>query len=220
MIRTLAIASFTTKTLGTSGTSYHSQVYGTGIDAEILLPGITNGCCNNVNYMYINNAIQTYLSFELSFDLKVDSGYGGDYVAIFFGSGNVASNTNMNNVINTNGYYISFKLYAGDVGGRGLRIHNAANTILAECALPTISSTFKKVQIRYQRSVINTWRIYYDNVNHLTFNDPNNAAWVASTGTYWGFVSRTGGATFKGYIKSINLRSSVSIGMFSHKYYN
>jgi hypothetical protein len=35
--------------------------------------------------MFINSAIQKYPSFELSFDLKIASGWGGDFFSVFFG---------------------------------------------------------------------------------------------------------------------------------------
>ena len=181
-------SSFILKNIG----SYPSLVSGTGSDVEVRITGTTGGCCNNFNYMFINSAIQKYPSFELSFDLKIASGWGGDFFSVFFGSGNVEFGSD-SSIISNNGYRITFRLYDGDSSDRrGIKIQNQYSSTLVTASLPTLSSTYTKVKIKYEQRVTNTWNVYYNNVLVLSYNDPANAEWVASTGTYWGFVSRTG----------------------------
>ena len=66
-------------------------------NTTVKITGDTFGCCNNLNFLYNNSKIpiQNLTSFELSFDLSIESGplfngqsAGGDYFGIFIGMEN------------------------------------------------------------------------------------------------------------------------------------
>jgi hypothetical protein len=62
--------------------------------------------------------------------------------------------------------------------------------------MPWFDGTYRTIKLAYQQSTMNTFVIYYDNTMLCTYHDWENAAWVQSAGTYWGFHASTGGATF------------------------
>ena len=177
----------------------------------VKITGDTFGCCNNRNYLYniSNFPLQHLTSFELSFDLSIDSD-GGDYFGIFFGldSGDIDAAKLSNDKYNTfNCYLISFQMYDADWRRRGIHIYDTYSNKIATSPLPSLLSTFTSLKLKYAQGTKNTWMIYYNNILVLSFDDPNNPRWVESSKsrTTWGFVSQTGGAIFSGFIRSVIL---------------
>jgi len=185
-------------------------------NTTVKITGDTFGCCNNVNFLYNNSKIpiQNLTSFELSFDLSIESGgWFGDYFGIFIGMENddiearkwpsfQSPSSSMGS-----SYLISFQMYHGDWRGRGIHIYDTYSNKIASSPLPTLLSTFTSVKLKYAQGTTNTWMIYYNDILVLSFDDPNNPRWVESSKsrTSWGFVSQTGGATFSGFIRSVLL---------------
>ena len=195
--------SFQLRNVYSNGQSFPSTTSGTSPNVIMQVTGNTNGCCNNDNYVYMNNPIHESRSFELSFSLKIlEQGWSGEYFSVFFGYDSIEGHFNP---INTHGYVLSFYLYCCDHDGRGLYLYDSNWGKLSQGALPSFDNSFKTVKVKYTQSTTNTWMIYYDNSLVLSFNDPANSAWVRSAGPYWGFHAATGGAVFKGYIKSVAL---------------
>ena len=192
---------FKLRNVYSNGQQFPSTTSGTSPNVIMEVTGNTNGCCSNWNYVYMNTSIQESQSFELSFDLKIKNQVG-DHFSLFFGYDSVEGPYNP---INTRGYLVTFYLYCCGQDGPGLYLYDHNWSRLTQGSLPSFGDSFKNVRVKYTKSTINTWMVYYDNSLVLSFNDPANAAWVKSAGPYWGFYTFTGGATFRGYIKSVAL---------------
>jgi hypothetical protein len=67
-------------------------------------------------------------------------------------------------------------------------------------------NVWRKVRVIYNRSTTNTWQIFFNGINIINYNNPNNETWVTNTsGNIFGFGSRTGGVTHNFYVRRFAL---------------
>ena len=106
-------------------------------------------------------------------------------------------------------FTIGFQLYTGGGRSQGIYLWNNSGTQVGFYSYALGESTWRSVRIVYTRSTTNTWQIFFNGSSAITYSNSGNETWVTSTsGTYWGFGSRTGGATHNFYVRRFKLTSS------------
>jgi hypothetical protein len=156
-----------------------------------------------------DHPIQKYSTFEINFFIKLT----------FISSTNSADGTSFNIGFNSmNGFTkgegpnppaicLVFHLYRIS-RTPGVYLFDG-NTLISNFNF-TFQDQFYPVRIIYNRSVINTWQIYFNNELRFTYSNPNNETWVNNTsGSVFGFCSRTGGETHNAYVRLFTLSATL-----------
>jgi hypothetical protein len=172
------------------------------------------------NQWYHNARIQDYSSFTFSMDIAINN-QSGDGFYFFCGANSInnASGTNMSNYGNSTGnnaYFVDFHIYTGNGNYRSgiyLLDNNstgAASSKIGQVAFSPFTdwradNNYHKITITYTKGSVNTWVVNVNGVDALTYSDPNNTAWLSSSGSYWGIGQMTGAATFSMYLRSLEL---------------
>lgn len=109
---------------------------------------------------------------------------------------------------NAPAFTINFQLYTAEGRSQGIYLWDNNGTQVGFWGYAIGESTWRTVRIVYTRSTTNTWQIFFNGTNRITYSNPNNETWVTSTsGIYWGFGSRTGGYTHNFYVRRFKLTS-------------
>jgi hypothetical protein len=166
------------------------------------------------NRYYHNAAIQNYKSFTLSFEMYIDISGSNDGDGFYVTIGNTSNSGFYSWGTSAGGYVINFQIWPTDPGypvgvnlidGRysypangGILAHSGDVQALADV-------TFVPITITYNKGTSNTWVINVNGKDVITYNDPNNAAWLSTAGSNWAIGSYSGGATFWSVLRSVEL---------------
>lgn len=137
--------------------------------------------------------MQDYKSFVFSTQFYYVG--GGDYFSFSFGGTSAGG---------ANGVVMVFFIYSGysnnGFSGTGLYLMKAdagggwtAVAFAAYSALAALGSQWFPITVQYNRGTTNTWRVYVLGKLLLSYSDPNHAAWLTTTGSYWGMYAESGG---------------------------
>jgi hypothetical protein len=195
-------ASMSTTTM--SG-SFAIGVAGTSPDVQYQLASV-NAVGANAVYRQ-GEAVQFAQSFKCAFEIWVSTNAAADAIWFFCGSTSVPQHEFAMN----SGYAVIFDVYSGftngGASGVGTYLFNSAATSLVKAAFAT-ANTWQPVTITYTKGTVNTWVVNMNGADVITYSDPNNASWLASSGTYWGIGARSGGLTGDFYVRRINMSTS------------
>ncbi len=143
-------------------------------------------------------------SFVAEFEIYL----GGSADGTSFNVGYNSTSTNVGEGPNGPAFTITFQLWTGSGRSRGIYLFDNSGTQVGLYTYNLDESVWRKVRVVYTRSTSNTWRIFFNGTNVITYSNPNNETWVTSnSGNVFGFGSRTGGVTHNSYVR----RFAVSI---------
>ena len=167
---------------------------GSNPDVQLQMNSTSTG--SSGTSLWYDTRIQNYSSFVAEFEIYMSDGADGSSFNVgfnstggFFGEGP-----------NAPAFCLTFHVWASrtdgiylfDNGGNQVGFYNYA----------VGENVWRKVRVVYNRSTTNTWRIFFNGTNILTYSNPNNENWVtASAGSIFGFGSRTGGVTHNFYVR-------------------
>jgi hypothetical protein len=161
------------------------------------------GTGSTSNRIYSSLRIQDYSSFVLYFESYITTNSQADGFFCFIGS------TNPNEIIEAGGYNsftLTFQLYESGGIPRGIYLRNGSGTQVAYYATTAyLSNTWQPVLIYYTKGTTNTWNFVWNGINIFSYSDPNNASYIANSGSNYGFGFRDGGATGTAYVRHVQL---------------
>ncbi len=173
-----------------------------GANPDVQLQMSSSSVTNTTNILYYSNRLQDYTSLTIDFGIYVASATG-DGASFNIGCTNTSF---VGEGPNTPGFSIAFQLYTGGGRSAGIYLYNDAGTQVGFYAVALNNSTWTPVRIIYNRSATSTWQINYNGSSVITYSNPNNETWVTSTsGSYYGFASRTGSATMNFYVNHVSI---------------
>lgn len=174
-----------------------------GSDPDVQLQMNSTATGSSLTTLRYNTRIQNS-SFVAEFEINMNgSGDGASF--------NVGYNTTSAIGEGPNGpaFAIGFQLYTGGGRSQGIYLWNNNGTQVGFWGYGIGEAVWRSVRIVYTRSTTNTWQIFFNGNNVINYSNPDNESWVTSTsGIYWGFGSRTGGATHNFYVRRFELTSS------------
>jgi len=173
-----------------------------GRDVQLQL-GFSTG--NTLNTIYRSVPIQNYSKFVIYFEIYIAVGSGADGLC-FYAGGTSPITSEFGGY---NSFAINFQLYVNPgvylVGPDA----NGVNTVLTTYLTSGhIASEWQPVFIYYTKGTVNTWQVYWNNINVFNYSDPNNASYVANAGNYFGFTFRDGGVAGSSWIRHIQIYNS------------
>jgi hypothetical protein len=172
---------------------------GSNPDVQLQLNSTATG--GSMTTLYYSQAIQNYSKFIAEFEIY--TGGSGDGSSFNVGYNSTGA---MSEGPNTPGFTITFQLYTGGGRSQGIYLWNNSGTQVGFYGYGIGESVWRKVSIIYNRSTTNTWQIFFNGTNVINYSNPGNESWVTSSaGSYFGFGSRTGGATHNFYVRRFTL---------------
>jgi hypothetical protein len=192
-----------------SSSPISESLKGQNADVVMQLGMVPPSNCFRRNVLYQMDPVHRD-SFELSFELLINGlsavGDGGDMFSVFFGFPNSLDNMPVSQ--SKNGYKIVFGLYQGvpSYVSKGVFLYDSNGRVVQNTSLPVFDNTYKQVVIKYNKGAVNTWKVIYNDVTLLSYNDANNTAWLQSNkNNYWGFYAASGPKNHTSFIRKINM---------------
>lgn len=195
---------------------YSPTVTGSDPTVQIQMSNSTGGVGS---YIYQSNTpIQNANQFVFTWQMFINNTGSGDFINLYFGSNTAC--TTYGGVTSTNGMTFNFQLYPGGTGNTtGVYLYQNTTTIpsagvytnyVAKSTNTTwATNAWVNCMVVYQKGSQNTWNLYINGVNVISYNDPNNTGWLTQVGNYWGFQFYNGGATFTSYLRQLNLSTNL-----------
>ena len=174
-----------------------------GNDPNVQLQLVSSSVGGAVNKIYDNTRIQDYASFACSFEIYTSS-TNGDALWFFVGA-NALTGVEVNA---NNGFIVDFQVYGSSgFASQGIALVNNSSTNVAASYYTQYigAGIWVPVTVTYTRGTVNTWVVNVSGIDVITYSDTNNTSWLSSSGSYWGFGARTGGATMNAYIRRVEL---------------
>jgi hypothetical protein len=206
---------------------YNKMTYGTvngysptvtGSDPTVQIQ-MSNSTAGAGGYIYQSNTpIQNANQFVFTWQMFINNTNSGDFINLYFGSN--SANTTYGGVTSTNGMTFNFQLYPGGTGNTaGIYLYQntttipsaGVNTNYVAKSTNTVWATnaWVNCMVVYQKGSQNTWNLYINGVNVISYNDPNNTGWLTQAGNFWGFQLYNGGAYFTSYLRQLNLSTNL-----------
>lgn len=188
----------------TSMTAYHGSGFTltkAGSDPDVQYQ-LGNSVGSTLNTVYLSKRIQDYSSFVLYFEIYIAANSVADAMYFFCG-------TNTANVMEgtaANGFILAFQIYTGGGLSQGIYLRRGDAAVVASYGTSGfLASAWQSVAVYYTRGTTNTWSINWNGTNVITYSDPNNASYIANSGSYWGFGFRDGGAVGSAWVRRVQL---------------
>jgi hypothetical protein len=144
--------------------------------------------------------IQDYASFTIDFMVYIPTTCVADGLCFYVGE--TAYQTLENPT--AGGFAVNFQVYSGYTA-RAIYLVNGSGTRVASSVIDIRNNNWIPVKIIYTRGISDTWKVYYNGILNITYSDTSNASWLTTSGAYWGFGCRTGGASGDFFIKNVSL---------------
>mmetsp|Transcript_10721 Transcript_10721/g.24418 ORF Transcript_10721/g.24418 Transcript_10721/m.24418 type:complete len:309 (-) Transcript_10721:1507-2433(-) len=181
------------------GTLRYTMVQ-SGSDPNVQIQILTSTTTTS-NNLYFRSRIQDYYTFTLQFEMYCTSGADAAY---FF----VGSNDNPLFESDTKGgYIVRFQVYSS----RYIRLQDSSLNDKSTSSYASWNNdgnwhpvTIKYTKHAWDNTLIN-WKVVVDTTTVINVNVTDAAAWVASSGNFWGFGGRTGGGTMSLYVRKMKL---------------
>lgn len=173
-----------------------------GGDPDVQLQMNSSSVGSSNTSLWYNQKIQNYSQFVAEFEVYMGGSADGSSFNVGFNS----TGGFWGEGPNTPAFCITFQLYT--LGGRsqGIYLFDNGGNQVGFWAYGLSENTWRPVRIVYTRSTSNTWQIFFNNTNVINYSNPNNESWVTTTsGTIFGFGSRTGGETHSFYLRRFTL---------------
>lgn len=160
----------------------------------------TFSTCNAIYYRnFIQKAVGFQISCQISATYATYTNATADAIWFFCGATDVVQLEGYTNV--NGGYQVAFDVY----GNPGTYLYNSTNSANSVSSTYAGTGSWQEVLITYKKSITNTWTVALDGTQKISYNDPNNASWLTSSGDFWGFGARTGDTTCEFCVRNINL---------------
>jgi len=183
-----------------SSSTWTIQQSGSNPDVQLKLNDFGTG--NSYTYIWRELRIQDYNYLLIDFEYSTfGSGDGTTFKIGCLSAHNVGGEFNRAEAFNVN-----MQIY-NDVNK--VRVYNH-DTNIAETPLIKAASdgayAWTPVRIIYNKGTIKTWTVYHNNTLLIEYNDSDNDDWINNiSGAFFGFGSRTGGASLNSEIRRFNL---------------
>ncbi len=179
------------------GTAF--SITGSDPDKQIQL-GFQTGGTKNV--IYYSGSVVNYSSFVLHFEIYIGNTSGADALYAFVGSNSIDIAESGGN----SAFTVAFQIYTGGGRARGIYLINGSGTVVASYSTSGfIASAWQSVYVYYIKGTSNTWKVNWNGTDVITYSDPNNATFIANSGTYSGFGFRDGGVAGTAYVRHVQL---------------
>jgi len=201
---------------------YNKMTYGTAQGYSPVIsgsdPNVQIQMSNNTNsaggFIYQGNTpIQNANQFVYTCQIYVANGVA-DYLNLYFGAN--SANTSYFAYNSYSGVTFNFQvwlnpgiyLYTNSVSSLPRGDINS-NFVARSSNTVWNSSSWVNIMVVYQKGTIGTWNLYVNGVNVISYSDPNNAGWLTQAGDFWGWSIATGGGSFNGYLRQMNLSTNL-----------
>ena len=184
-----------------------------GIDPNIQLQLNSRNFGGSITSLWYDRPIQN-ASFVAEFEVFISA--SNNYWAGDGSSFNVGFNKTdgfFGEGPNAPAFSLSFQAYQHSGRSRGIYLFDNNGTQRGFYAYDIVENVWRTVRVVYNRNITNTWQIFFNNINVINYNNPNNETWITmSAGSIFGFGSRTGGATHDFYLRRFTLTSNFNGG--------
>lgn len=171
-----------------------------GSDPDVQLQLNSTATGGSITTLGAVSKIQNYSQFVAEFEIYMNgSGDGGSFNVGYNAANAVGEGPN------GPAFTIGFQLYTGGGRSQGIYFWNEAGTQIGFYGYGLGESVWRPVRVVYTRSTTNTWQIFFNGTNIITYSNPNNENWITNSGSYYGFGSRTGGATHNFFVRRFRL---------------
>lgn len=200
----------------TTSTAYYSSltrvngssfaIIQAGIDPDVQLQMNSVSYNSQVTHVYAQHRLQDFSSVEINFEIYITTSSVADAIWFYMGQSLIPDSSRMEGDTGT-GYQLIFEVYNSNTTiPRGINLFkNGSASALNYSTTSHIADAWLPVKIIYNKSATNTWAVYFNGINIINYSDPNHSTWLSNSGRFWGFGSRTGGATGSFYIRRVNV---------------
>lgn len=172
-----------------------------GSDPDVQLQLNSTSSYSSQTHLWHSKRIQDYSQFVAEFEINMSDGADGTSFNVGFNS---TSGFTIGEGPNTPAFYLVFHVYQSRADG--IYLFDSSGTQVGFYSYAVGENLWRPVRVVYTKSVTDTWKIFFNNINILTYSNANNNTWVSTTsGPVFGFCSRTGGATHDFYLRRFTL---------------
>lgn len=101
-------------------------------------------------------------------------------------------------------FTVSFHLWP-TTRARGIYLFDNTGAAVGYHSVNPSTNSFIPVRIIYNRADPDTWQVFYNGARVIRYTNPANEAWVSSSGSIFGFASRTGGERHTSIIRRMSV---------------
>jgi hypothetical protein len=171
-----------------------------GSNPDVQLQMNSTSTYSSNTTLWYDKKIQTYSQFVAEFEIYMSDGADGSSFNVGFNSTGGLWGEGPNGPA----FCITFHVWQSRTDG--IYLFDSSNNQVGFYQYNVGENVWRPIKIVYTRSTTNTWQIFFNNTNVINYSNPNNESWVTSTsGTIFGFGSRTGGVTHDFYLRRFTL---------------
>lgn len=172
-----------------------------GSDPDVQLQMNSTSTYSSNTTLWYDKKIQTYSQFVAEFEIYMSDGADGSSFNVGFNSTTAGL---WGEGPNAPAFCITFHVWQSRTDG--IYLFDSSNNQVGFYQYAVGENVWRQVRIVYTRSTTNTWQIFFNNTNIINYSNPNNETWVTNTsGSVFGFGSRTGGVTHNFYVRRFTL---------------
>lgn len=182
-------------------------------DPNVIIQLSSLSVSHTKNIYYFNARIQDYQTFTCSFEMFSNSSTA-DAFWFFCGSSALPSSE----VDPQGGFLGVMQIFSTGTIPLGVAlINNSGTTVVQNNYIHWRGQgAWTPVTITYTRGVINTWAVSVNGIDLITYSNSNNDSWLGTSGSLWGFCSRTGGSNMNLYIRRVEMSYTPYTGSISN----
>lgn len=184
----------------------------TGSDPDVQLQMNSASYGGNITHAYASRRLQDCTTVSFEFEIYITTSSSADSIFMYMGYNSTPSSSFYEGTYTT-AYQIVFYIYPWGSLSQGIHIiKNGSSLPVASYSTSShIASRWIPCKVIYNQSSSNTFQVYFDGSLILTYNDSSYSGYVSSSGPYWGFGSRTGGATGDFFLRRLQVGTSPAI---------